>query len=245
MNAKEWEAWLKRNSPNPGVPRSYDPYNRSSKGTSFHSAPEYASKDVKERHSYSEYVDLRERDDEEEQVEQPSPTKKKKNNNGSKARSSSRSVTRSIGNVITKVVVAIGGAAVVVVGYRTMKQIEASQPPLAAKQVWTWGEDNLSASAKLYDSENIYLKELTAVVKDTTLEATCTKDGNITYTATVKDDDDSEYTDEHIVVLPALGHIHDEGTEEHLENGDTVITYECTRCHEKIVITISGAEEEI
>ena len=246
MNAKEWEAWLKRNAPIPGMPRSYDQFNRSSKGTSFHSAPEYAMMHVDERHSYPSTVDLREREtEEEEQPQQPSIAKKKQKNSGSKARSSTRSVAKSIGNVATKVMVAVGGAAVVVTGYTALAEIESSQPPLVAKLNWTWAEDNLSASAKLYDSEDIYLKELPAVVKDEHLEATCTQDGNITYTATIKDDDDSIYTDKHIVVLPALGHIHDEGVEEHLENGDTVITYECTRCHEKIVITISGAEEEI
>ena len=243
MNAKEWEAWLKRNSPIAGMPRSYDPYNLSRKGTSFHSAPEYASMHVPERHSYPETVDLREREEEEETVEQPSPTKRRRNN-GSNGKST-RLVSKSIGNILTKVVVAIVGAAVTVAGYTALSQIESSQPPLVARLNWTWAEDNHSASAKLYDSEDIYLKELHAVVEDVIHDATCTKDGNITYTATIRDDDDRIYTDEHIVVLPALGHVHGEGVEEHLENGDTVITYECTRCHEKIVITISGAEEEI
>ena len=146
---------------------------------------------------------------------------------------------------MAKVVVAAGGSVAVVTGYQTIVANEASKPPLVAVATWTWADDNLSASAKLYDSENIYLKELEATVVDVTTEATCTKDGDITYTATIKDDDDSVYTDQHIVVLPALGHVHDEGREETLENGDHVIIYECTRCHETFTITISQAEEEI
>ena len=64
----------------------------------------------------------------------------------------------------------------------------------------------------------------------------------MTYTATAQYDS-KDYTDTREKELPALGHTFDDGTEVTLENGQTAVDFECTRCGEHFTVQNSLDEE--
>ena len=64
MKSKEFEAWFSRNVGKGGKRPSYDPFNKSFKGSERNpAAEEYASKNVEEYHRYPELKDTRTEND--------------------------------------------------------------------------------------------------------------------------------------------------------------------------------------
>ena len=92
------------------------------------------------------------------------------------------------------------------------------------------------------DSYGNTVGEIDADVTSSEEPADCRTEGKITYTAKVALVGLS-YTDTRYDVLPALGHAFDAGTEVALEDGQTAMEFECTRCHEHFVIRNSATEE--
>ena len=77
---------------------------------------------------------------------------------------------------------------------------------------WTKVKDGegYTAVAKVPCSKGDDTKEVTAEVAETSrTPATCEKDGSVTYTATIKDDANKEYTGTKVDTLAALGHDYD------------------------------------
>jgi len=71
---------------------------------------------------------------------------------------------------------------------------------------WIWADDLSSASAKFVCSHDAsHTETVAATVTSVTIDATCTEDGKIVYTATVTFESE-EYVDTVEVVIPAHGH---------------------------------------
>ena len=246
MNVKEFEAWPSRNVGKGGKRPKTDPFNKAMKGSERNpSAPEYASMDVPEYHRYAENVDLRKEDDDDQQNENSQSSQQQNQNRNSSSRSpasaarAAQSVAR---NLIPKVVLVVAGSIVVVQGYRTIKAHEAQANPVVASTTWTWGGDYTSATYGEYDKDGKLIREIPATITSTEVAATCTKGGQITYTATVQDGDKA-YTDTKTEALEALGHDFDDGTMTTIDGKESIV-YECSRCGEEFVITVSTGEDD-
>ena len=89
--------------------------------------------------------------------------------------------------------------------------------------VWTWENNNLSATVTFADKKGGEDLVLTAMVTRKTTDPTCEKDGSIVYTAKATYEGKS-FTQKQTTVLESLGHNY-EGTYE-----DGHFTYTCSRC---------------
>ena len=107
---------------------------------------------------------------------------------------------------------------------------------------WQWSEDGKSATLVVKDSSGNVINEVQANVTTTTVEATCTKSGTKTYTATAEYNGQT-YTDTRTEELSALGHKFDKGKEVTLSDGSTAMEFECERCGEHFTIKNSLDEE--
>ena len=106
---------------------------------------------------------------------------------------------------------------------------------------WAWSDDNQTAALTITDSNGRVISEISAVVSVSSKDATCTKEGSKTYTATAEYDGDT-YSDSKTETLKALGHSFDNGKEIILDDGRTAMEFECTRCHEHFTIVNSYTE---
>lgn len=106
---------------------------------------------------------------------------------------------------------------------------------------WRWNDDG-TAVLVVTDSSGKVIGEVDATVTTTEEPAKCTSNGRLTYSASASWDGQT-YTDTRIETLSALGHEFDSGIETILENGDTAMDFECTRCHEHFVVRNSITEE--
>ena len=257
MNAKEFEAWLARNVSRGGRPNSVDEYNRAFKKERPDSAEEYASRNVKEYHYYSETKGLNSEQDEDSNDQ----SKSDKNKQKSKQRSNSQ-LTR---NLVSRFIGIAMGAMIVANGYQAMGGNLPFDLPItffpAAEETpkpddggddhgtglllanWVWSEDHMSATLRLTDDKGTLVKELPAAVNVVRTEPGCSTEGSAVYTASAEDGGDS-YSDSYTEILPAQGHIFDGGTTSVSEDGKIVVIFECTHCHEQFTITTTVTENE-
>lgn len=89
--------------------------------------------------------------------------------------------------------------------------------------VWTWTNENLSATVTFADKKGGESLVLDAVVTRKTTEATCEKDGSIVYTAKATYEGKT-FTKKQTTVIDSLGHNY----EGRYENGH--FTYTCSKC---------------
>lgn len=107
---------------------------------------------------------------------------------------------------------------------------------------WNWSNNGADAVLVFTDSNGDIISEITADVTTAEKAASCTADGEITYTASAEADGET-YTDIRREVLPALGHSFGDGEEITLDDGQTAVEYICDRCNEHFVIKNSVTEE--
>ncbi|MBQ7202927.1 MAG: hypothetical protein IJS03_02790 [Eubacterium sp.] len=108
---------------------------------------------------------------------------------------------------------------------------------------WVWSSDKKTVTLELYDSNGKLVHEIPAKVSVTTKDATCTKEGLKTYTATAEYDGKT-YSDTTTETLDALGHSFDKGKEVTQSDGKTAMVFECKRCHEKFKIANDMSEND-
>ncbi|MBE6740668.1 MAG: hypothetical protein E7570_00020 [Ruminococcaceae bacterium] len=244
MKAKEYGAWPTRNILSGGQHPSYDEYNREYKKVTYTSAEEYASRNVKEYHHYSEYNDITSTDD-------------------NKQRGSNNKSSRSRIRVFQQVVCLLAGSTIIVSTYQAMTkqaQAEPVEPTSVVQQVddngneepivvpvasveWIWDDDNKTATARLFDSGGNLIEEVPAEITITTVDPTCNKEGTKTYTASVERDGQS-FTDAKTEALEPLGHSFGDGKEIVLDNGQSGMQFECERCHEEFKIATGASEND-
>lgn len=233
-----------------GQHHSGDAYNRDYKKVRYTRAEEYATRDVQEYHHYPDQKDLTKDDDDKRLDEAQEKSQKQKNKSKSRIQN------------IQSVMVALAGAAVITVSYQSAMAKKAAQQTddpgnsvsdtvetgkdteaeAAVTVKWEWSEDFESASLIVMDSEGKEITKLDATVTKQEDAAGCTTVGKMTYTATAQYDS-KDYTDTREKELPALGHTFDDGTEVTLENGQTAVDFECTRCGEHFTVQNSLDEE--
>ena len=237
MNASEFKAWLLRNVGKGGSRPKTDPFNRQLKGNERNpSASEYASKDVQEYNHYAENQDLRKKDDD--QQDESSQQQQQQQQGSQNAMSSkaggqvAKSVARSL---VSKVALVVVGSVTVVTSYNVIKEKNVAASTVASVS-WAWNEDHSDATLSLLNKDGILIRHVGSTITSAETPATCDKDGQLIFTATATDQDQT-YTDQQSVVLAALGHALNDG-EEILIDGDPALRYECTRCHKDFVVTI-------
>lgn len=261
MNMKEYETWLSRNVGKGGKRPSYDPFNKSKKGSERNpAAQEFATGDIKEYHSYSERHNMKKEDDDRQNNDSVRSdasqsgsfgNARAKSRNGSRgAKNVGRTTSRLATNIIARVVAVVVGAVVVVAGYQEIKAHEEAKA-LAARTVtqieWVWNDDNTTATAGLINVDGNLISETSAVITVTRTEAACNAEGRILYTATVtyspSEAEEQTYSDTRTEIIPPTGHEFDEGRIVDLENGQKAIIYECKHCHEEFSVSIVIDEE--
>lgn len=272
MNENEFEAWLSRNVKNVGKGGSrpsIDPFNKAKKGNERNvKAEEFPMKDVEEYPHYNERYSQHKDDDDNNNDRDNSSDSQTQSDTGSqsysqqgrstsysrsrsskasKASNSAANAAQSVArNLIPKVVLVVAGSVVVVTSYQTIKEHEAAKAnptPVVAEAKIDWGTEESGATFSLWDKDGNLIKEITAVVVTDEVDATCTKEGKITYTATAEDDGKT-YSDTRTETIAPTGHSFGEGKEIISENGDHTIEFECSECHEKFTITTSVEEDE-
>ncbi len=108
---------------------------------------------------------------------------------------------------------------------------------------WVWSSDKKTVTLELYNSDGKLVHEIPATVSVTTKDATCTKEGLTTYTATAQYDGKT-YSDTATETLDALGHSFDDGKEVTQSDGKTAMIFECERCHEQFKIANNLSEND-
>lgn len=229
-----------------------DPYNKALKGDPFNRAfkkaespgAEYAMSGMDAYHHYDAQKDLT---GEQENKPQKQQTVKKQN--------ASR-----LQKVMQQVVGLVAGSVIVVTGYQAAAEqkpapqtpgvVETGETdpggtadPAGFSASFAWNEDLTAVIVTLSDSEGRTVKELPAAVAVTREEASCGKEGTVTYTATAEDGE-SVYSDSRAETLPALSHAFDEGKAVVLEDGGTATVFECTQCHEQFTVKTSMTEND-
>ena len=164
------------------------------------------------------------------------------------AQNMGRNVGNIVKNVVGRAVAVVGGSAVVVSGYQAIvaERAKSIEPVPIVEVVATWDDWNVSDTTitlQLKDAEGNVVKEIPAEITLTEVSATCTKAGSKTYTATAEDDG-KEYSDSYIYTVEPIGHKFDGGKVETDENGNSVIVFECSECHEKFEVSASATEND-
>ena len=249
--ANEYGRWFVRNDPQTWQ-QNFGAYQRSF-GERYERPPEYTPP-VDEYRNYPAIKDiLAEQEKKKEQLQQQDDASKKSNKLKQQSRTA-QNAGRNIGNVIKniagKAVAVVGGGAVVVAGYQAIAAetapIEEPAPIVQFVEAdWKgWNENEITITVTLRDAERNVIKEIPAVITLTEdIAPTCTQAGSKTYTATAEDGD-QKYTDTHTDAVGATGHTLDSGKVGTNENGDPVIVYECSECHEKFEVTVSAEEND-
>ena len=242
MRARGFEEWLSRNVGKGGERPSYDPFNKAKKGSERNpTAEEYANRNVEEYHHYLERRDTNNAEDEQKRNDSSGSSDKSRSKSSKSVRNSPANLAR---NLITRVATVVVGGVIVVSGYQAIKESEAqaAPAPIVAEVKWDWSDDYSTVSVGLLDENGNLIREVPATVTIAKTEATCIKDGNVTYTATAEDDG-KEYSDVKNTVLPAKGHDFGESKITVSEDGETIMIAECERCHEQVTVDISFDED--
>ena len=163
------------------------------------------------------------------------------------AQNAGRNIGNIVKNIVGRVVAVVAGSVVIVTGYQTMaaeKARNAEKPIAQVVASWDeWNESDSTIILKLKDAEGNVVKEIPAVITSEEVPATCTEAGSKTYTATAQDGG-KEYSDSHIDTVAPLGHHFDDGKAETDKNGNPVMVFECSDCHEIIKVTTSVEEND-
>lgn len=248
--ANEYGRWFVRNDPQTWQ-QNFGAYQRSF-GERYERPPEYTPP-VDEYRDYPAIKNiLAEQEEKKKQLEQ---SEKPQQKNASKQRMKQmrgRQATQNIiKNIAGKAVAVVGGGAILVAGYQAIRAEMAApieEPPMIEQNIeadWdAWDKTQLTIMVKLRDADGNVIKEIPAVITLTNFVApTCTEEGSKTYTA-IAEDAGKQYTDTFTDSVEAVGHTLDGGKVETNENGDPVIVYECSECHEKFEVTVSAEEND-
>ena len=256
MKSREYGTWPPRNVWGPDRQKLYDEHNRSFKRERSPQPNEYASTDIEEYYRVPETKDM-------------SGNPYEKNGSARSSQSQRTKNTRQLQQrVMQQVVGVLAGSVVIVSSYQAMaaeRQIVPEPPavvqtedqtpdtpqvpeqietePVKLSPSWIWSDDKQTVTLELSDADGNKIKEISATVSVSETAATCNKEGLKTYIATAEDEDD-QYSDSQSEPIPPLGHSFDGGKETVLENGQTAMTFECTRCHEQFTIQTSMTEND-
>lgn len=163
-----------------------------------------------------------------------------------------RNVGNIVKNIVGRAVAVVGGGAILVSGYQAIVAEKAkAEDPTPDVQIvkevdadWAnWDKSDLTITVKLKDADGNVIKEIPAVITFTEVAPTCTQAGSKTYTATAEDDG-KEYSDSYTDTIAPVGHKLGEGKTETDENGDPVLAYECSECHEIIKVAATAEEND-
>ena len=252
MKSREFGTWPPRNVFGPERQKLYDEHNRFLKKERGPRANEYASFNIDEYYRVPEMKDM-------------SGNPYKQNSdvtlNRSERKKDAKAMRRQ--HMLRQVAGVLAGSVVVVTSYQAIveRQKPVPEPPAAVQPSennpetptdvepvilfpsWEWSDDNETAVLELSDGAGNIVKEIEAYIEVIQDDPTCNSEGLKTYTATVEDDGES-YSDTRSEPLPPLGHAFGEGKETVLENGQTAMTFECTRCHEEFTVATSMTEND-
>ena len=271
MRAREYNTRPTRNVQSGGQMPSYDEFNREYKKVRYTSAQEYACRNVKEYNRYPEYKDMTGDDDNRDQQISVTGaalqygTAAKAVNSILKRRRIAQQVVCIIAGstIIVSAYQAMMNQplpepaplpAIVDTDDHSddrdtediIPEDETTTAPVAAVTYtpkWIWSSDRKSVTLELYDSDGKLVHQLPATVSVTTKDATCTKEGLKTYTASAEYGGKT-YSDTATETLSALGHSFDDGKEVTQDDGSTVMVFECERCHEQFKIANSMSEND-
>lgn len=248
--ANEYGRWFVRNDPQTWQ-QNFGAYQRSF-GERYERPPEYTPP-VDEYRNYPAIKNiLAEQEEKKKQLEQKDKPQQKKSTQQRMRQMRGRQATQNIiKNIAGKAIAVVGGGAIVVVGTQAIlaemaAPIEEPAPIVQYVEAdWKgWNENEITITVTLRDDERNVIKEIPAVITLTEdIAPTCTQAGSKTYTATAEDGD-QKYTDTHTDPVGATGHTLDSGKVGTNENGDPVIVYECSECHEKFEVTVSAEEND-
>ena len=236
MNLKEYGKWSPYNKDNP----KYDPdeYNRSFIKERYEPPTQQESSDYDEYYQPPGMTEAF-------NFERKQSTKSEKKN---------KDTRRLRTNMIRQVVTLAAGSVVITSSYTAvMQQKQAlqqavpsytqTQETVEMQPNWKWSDDKQTVILELRDADGNIIKDITATVSFSDVEATCNKEGERTYTATAEDEG-KQYSDTQTETLPPLGHAFDDGKEVVLSNNQQALTFECTRCHEQFTIQTSIKEND-
>ena len=246
--ANEYGRWFVRNDPQTWR-KKFGAYNRPF-GERYQRPAEYTPS-VEE---YSHYPAMKNivAEQEEKKKELERNDASKQSDRIKKQSRASQNVGRNVGNIVKnivgKAVAIVGGGAVVVSGYQAMAAEAAKRAEVPIVEVvaaWDdWDVNDTTITLTLKDGEGNVVKEVIAeIVLTEEIDAKCTEAGSKTYTATAIDDG-KEYFDSYTDVIEPIGHHFDDGKAETDENGNSVLVYECSECHEKIEVGVSAEEND-
>ena len=252
--ANEYGRWFVRNDPQTWR-QNFGAYNRPF-GERYERPSEYTPSVDEYRH-YPAMKDIAaEQEEKKKQLEQKDNPQEK---NSARQRSTQQRMRQMRGrqatqniikNIAGKAIAVVGGGAIVVVGTQAIlaemaAPIEEPAPIVQEVQAdWqAWDAIEMTIMVQLKDAEGNVIKEVPAVITLTEIDPTCTQEGSKTYTATAEDGG-QEYSDSYTEVLEPTGHTLDGGTVGTDEQGNSVIVYECSECHEHFEVAISAEEND-
>lgn len=241
MRAEEFGGWKANNVGKGGKKSSYDAFNKSMKGHERNpSAKEFYNQGLDEYHHYSERMDTRDEKKKDDSKSNSSQRQSKKSNS-SKVTNKSSSFVR---NIVSKVVMAVVGAVVVVNEYQVIKQHKEERLSTVASVTFSWSGDKQSATLGLFNIDEGLIKELPTTVYISQEDPTCTSDGKITYVATAVDEDGKKYTETQTDILPQLPHDYELIEETKLENGNLKQVWKCSECGHTVIWEVSAEEKD-
>ena len=246
--ANEYGRWFVRNDPQTWQ-QNFGAYQRPF-GERFERPSEYTPS-VEAYKNYPAMLDVAaEQEKKKEQLQQQDNASKRSNQAKQQSRTA-QNAGRNAGNIVkniaSKAVAVVGGGAVVVAGYEAIVAAQTPEPAPIVQFVeadWeAWDGSEFTIMVQLKDAEGNVIKEIPAVITMTEIEATCTKAGTQTYTATAKDGEET-YTDSYDEPIAAKGHTFDAGKAVTLGEGHSGMVFECTECHEQFTVDTSIEENE-
>ena len=250
MKLKEYGAWPPYGVSGDNPKYSADEYNRDLTKERFDVPDGYASKNVDEY-----YQPPRMQDAFENLTEKKEESKERqKARQEQKKREARKNMLRQVTGVLVGSVIVVTTYQAVAARQNVPDSPAVAQPenqnpdtdqtipePIQLVPNWKWSDDKQTVILELLDSDGNLIKEIPATISISEKPATCNKEGQKTYTATVEDEG-KRYSDSQSEPLPPLGHAFDGGKETVLENGKTVTVFECTRCHEQFTFETSMTE---
>ena len=245
--ANEYGRWFVRNDPQTSR-RNMGAYKRPF-GERYKRPAEYTPTVDEYRH-YPAMKDIAaEQEEKKKQLEQ-NDKPQQKNASKQQTKMRGRQATQNIiKNIAGKAVAIVGGGAVVVAGYQAINaemalRVEPAPIVQYVEADWeAWDASEFTIMVTLRDPEGNVIKEVPAVITLTEIAPTCTQEGSMTYTATAEDGGNT-YTDSHTEPVAMIEHTLDGGKVGTNENGDPVIVYECSECHEKFEVAVISEEND-
>lgn len=245
--ANEYKRWFVRNDLHTWR-RKTDAYKRPF--TERYQRPSEYTPSVEEyRHYPAMNSIVSEQEDRNEEFKQDEASKRSDNakRQSGTAKSAGRNAGNIVKNIVGKVVAVVGGGAIIISSYQTMAAKNAAPVVPIVEKVeadWAaWDMSDFTFTIKLKDADGNVIKEIPAKITLTEVPATCTEAGSKTYTATANDGV-NEYSDSHTDTLAPTGHKFDGGKVKTDENGNSVIVYECSECHEKFEVSAGATEND-